>query len=168
MQFTVRHVFDTDVDSYWSKIFFDDEYNRRLYRDALGFPMYEIVKKDVADNGNIVRRARMEPKADAPAVVKKLVGDSLTYTEDGSFDAAKKRWSYTIATSKLSDKIKIGGEFWVEPRGEKQVERICTVDVNVKIFGVGGVVEAFLESSTRDSYEKAARFTREFIREKKL
>ena len=76
--------------------------------------------------------------------------------------------SNTITTSKLPDKVKIGGEFWVEPRGEKKIERFCRCDIEVKIFGVGGAIEGFIEKTTRDSYEKAARFTNQFIRDKGL
>jgi hypothetical protein len=42
------------------------------------------------------------------------------------------------------------------------------VDITVKIFGVGGAIESFIERTTRDSFEKAAIFTNEFIREKGL
>ena len=71
-------------------------------------------------------------------------------------------------TPKLADKIHIGGAFWLEPRGERKVERVCTIDIDVKIFGVGKVVEAFVEKSTRESYDRAATFTNKYIAEKGL
>jgi hypothetical protein len=52
----------------------------------------------------------------------------------------------------------------VEPRGDKRIERICEVDISVNIFGVGGIVEKFVESETRDSYEKATVFTNDWIK----
>ena len=60
--------------------------------------------------------------------------------------------------------MRIGGKFWVEPRGDKRIERICEVDISVNIFGVGGIVEKFVESETRDSYEKATVFTNDWIK----
>ena len=60
----------------------------------------------------------------------------------------------------------IGGTFWVEPRGDKKIERICECEVQVKIFGVGGVVESFIEKTTRESYEKTAAFTNRWLAEK--
>ncbi len=164
--FTVRHTFrGVDVDAFWQKVFFDPEYNRRLYLEALGFSDFDILEQTEEPNGAVTRTLRQTPKTEAPAVVKKLVGDSISYTEKGRFDPATKRWTYSITTSKLADKIRIGGEFWVEPKGGDAVERVCTVDLEVKIFGVGKAVEGFIEKQTKDSYDKAARFTQQFIDE---
>jgi hypothetical protein len=168
MKFTVRHIFNTDIDTYWSKIFFDREYNQRLFVDALSFPVYEVLELTEEPNGVRRRKVRTEPKADAPAVVTKLIGDSIGYVEEGVFDPAARRWAYKVTTSKLSDKIQIAGSFWVEPRGEHKIERICEIDCNVKIFGVGGAIEGFIEKSTRDTYEKATAFTNKYIAEKGL
>jgi len=166
--FTIRHTFDTDLDTYWSKVFFDDEYNRRLYLEGLKFHSFEVIEKTGEPGKDFTRKIRTEPNADAPAVVRKLIGDSLAYVESGRFDPKARRWSYTVTTSKLAEKIKINGDFWAEARGDKKVERFCTVNVDVSIFGVGRVVEGFIEKTTRESYDRAAVFTNTFIREKKL
>jgi hypothetical protein len=166
--FTIRHTFDVDVDTFWNEVFFDADFNRKLYLEALGFKTYDVVEEKKDPDGTVHRKVRQTPRSDAPAVVKKLVGDEISYVEEGRFDPTKKRWSYTITPSKLPDKIKIGGEFWVEPKGEGKIERLCTVDLSVKIFGVGGAVESFIEKQTKDSYDKAALFTRKFIEERGL
>jgi len=164
--FTVRHTFrGVDVDTFWEKIFFNAEFNEKLYKGQLGFTEYRVIEQNEDDKGVVTRKVHQTPKSDAPAVVKKLVGDSVSYTEEGRFDPASKRWRYTIKPSKMADKIRIGGEFWVEQRGEDSVERICTVDLEVKVFGVGKAVEGFIEKQTKDSYEQAAKFTQRFIGE---
>jgi hypothetical protein len=168
VKFTVRHVFNTDVDTYWNQIFFNPEYNERLYKQALGFKDFQILELTGEPGQRRTRKMRTEPKAEAPAVVKKLIGDSLSYTETGSLDPATKIWTYAIQTSKLSDKVHIGGRLWAESRGDKKLERIAEIEIEVKIFGVGGVVEKFIESTTRESYENATRFTNQFIAEKGL
>jgi hypothetical protein len=168
VKFTVRHVFNTDVDTYWNEIFFSPEYNERLYREALGFKDFAVLELTGERGQRRTRKMRTEPAAEAPAVVKKLIGDSLSYTESGSFDPAAKVWTYTIQTSKLSDKVHIGGRLWAEPRGDKKLERCAEIEVDVKIFGVGGTIEKFIEKTTRDSYENATRFTNQFIAEKGL
>lgn len=168
MKFTVRHVFNTDIDTYWSEIFFSTEYNARLYREALGFKDFQVLELTGEPGERRTRRMRTEPAADAPAVVKKLIGDSLSYTETGSWDPATKIWTYSIQTSKLSDKVLIGGRLWAESRGAKKLERVAEIEIEVKIFGVGGAVEKFIEKTTRDSYENATRFTNQFIEEKGL
>ncbi len=167
MKFTVRNQFDTNVDTYWNEIFFSEEYNSRLYREGLGFKGFELIELTGEKGQRRTRKLRTEPAADAPAVVRKLIGDSLSYTETGSWDPATKVWSYSISTSKLSDKIRIGGRLWAEPRGDK-LERIAEIEIEVKILGVGGTIEKFLEKTTRESYVKATDFTNRFIAEKGL
>ncbi len=76
--------------------------------------------------------------------------------------------SYRTIPSKMADKLTVKGEYWVEPRGEKQLERIISCEINCSIFGLGGTVESFIEKQTRESYEIVARFTNEFIAEKKF
>ncbi len=164
MLFTIRNTFHTDPESYWNRMFFDPEYNDRLY-EALGFTSFEVLELTGEPGGPRTRRMRTEPAAEAPAVVRKLIGDSLTYTESGSFDPVEALWVYEIKTNKLHDKIHIGGRLWVEPTANG-IERIAEVDVRVKVFGVGGAIERFVEKTTRESYVKTAAFTNAFIEEK--
>lgn len=162
-RFVCRNIFNTDPDTFWAKVFFDAEYNRGLYLDGLGFKSYEPVSLEEKPDGSKVRRFRTEPKTEAPAVVTKLIGGSLVYEETGTFDAKAKVWTYQVRTSKMADKVRIGGRYWLESRGDKRLERICEVDISVDVFGVGGVVESFIEKTTRETYVKATDFTNAFI-----
>lgn len=162
-RFTCRNTFHTDVDTFWEKVFFDEEYNRGLYLTGLGFKSFDPLELTELPDGGKRRRFRTEPKSEAPAVIKKLVGDSLAYEETGTFDPKTRIWSYTVATSKMADKIKIGGRYWLEPKGDKKLERICEVEITVSIPLVGGTVEGFIEGTTRDSYEKATAYTNTFL-----
>lgn len=167
-KFTIRNTFETDVDTYWNRIFFEPEYNRRLYLEALGFKGFELIELTGDPGEKRTRKMKTEPAADAPAVVRKLIGESLVYTETGTFDPATRIWSYQIVPNKLSEKVYIGGRLYAEPRGEKRCERVAEIEVTVKVFAVGGAVEKFIESTTRDSYVKAGAFTNRFIAEKGL
>lgn len=167
-KFTIRSTFETDVDTYWNRVFFDPEYNRRLYLEALGFKGFELIELTGQPGERRTRRMKTEPAADAPAVVKKLIGDSLVYAESGTFDPEAKVWTYEIKPNKLTDKVTIGGRLYAQPKGEKRCERVAQIEVTVKVFGVGGAVEKFIERTTRDSYVKAAAFTNRFIAEKGL
>jgi len=167
-KFTIQHTFDVNGDVFWDRIFFSQDFNRELYRERLEFKAYDILEEKKKEDGSVERKVHTEPKSEAPKVVKKVIGDSLSYTEEGTWDAKTKRYRYRIVPSKLADKIDSRGEVWVEPRGENKCERFCTVDCNVKIFGVGGAIESFIEKETKDSYDKAAQFTNEFVRREGL
>ena len=111
---------------------------------------------------------RTEPAADGQAMVRKLIGESLTYTERGAWDPGTALWSYDIELNKLTDKVSIGGTIRAEPRPEGRCERIAEIEIHVKVPLVGGALERFIEKTTRDSYVKAAKFTNDFIAEKGL
>ena len=168
MKFTARQVFNCDVDTFWNKIFFDPEYNKTLFLEGLGFKGCEILELTGEPGTARKRVMKTEPKAEAPAVVTKLIGGNFTYTETGTFDPATKVWTYEIVTSQMADKVKTKGRFYLQPTGEKQCERINEVELNVSIFGVGGVIEKFIEGQTQDSSRKTAEFTNQWIAKKGL
>ncbi len=169
----LKHTFNTDVDTFWSKVFFDEAYNRRLYLEALGFRGFEVLELTKHPDGSVTRRVKTTPKEDAPAAVKKLIGAELAYTETGRFDPTTKKWKYEIVPSQMANKVSIKGEYWLDPAadgpdGQKRVLRTCTVDLEVKVPFIGSIVEAFIEGQTKTSYELAEKFTNSYIAEQKL
>ena len=164
---TLRHAFAIDADTFWNKVFFDPEFNRRLYLDALEFPRFDPTPPTTEPDGSRTRRMAMEPKNEAPAIIQKLAG-TLAYVEEGRWDVGDGVYRYTIVTSKLSDKVKMSGVVRAVPRGDREIERVVDVTCDVKIFGVGGVFESFIEKTNRETWEKSATFTRAFIAEKAL
>lgn len=167
MKVTISHEFNTDCDTFWDKIFFDPEYNRALYRDGLQFPEYELLEeRDVGDH--VVRRVRVVPKQDAPAAVQKLVGGRFSYIEEGRFDKKTKHYTFRVVPSAMPDKIRTEGELRCEAVGPKKMRRVIDMNIEVKIFGVGGIVESFVSKSTQDSYAQAATFTNKWIADKGL
>lgn len=162
-QFTIRHTFDCSADDFWEKTFKNQEFNKNLYLEKLSFSEYEVLEDRTDDEGKIHRRVRCAPPTDAPRAVKKVLGDSLSYVEEGVFDPSTKKYRFKIVPSKMADKFRSEGEFWVESLDDDRCERICSMSVDVKIFGVGGVIESFMEKQTKDSYEQAAIHTRRYL-----
>ena len=85
-----------------------------------GFKGFDLLELTGEPGGPRHRVLRTEPAAEAPAVVRKIVGDSLTYTETGDWDPETQIWVYEIVTNVASDKVKIGGRLWAEARGDNQ------------------------------------------------
>jgi hypothetical protein len=167
MKVTISHDFAIDPDTFWSKIFFDTDFNRALYIDHLGFPEWQVVEERDAGT-EIVRRVRVTPKQDAPAVIKKLAGNSFSYTEEGRYDKAAKRYRFRVVPSAMADKFRTEGELRAEPLGEKQMRRVVEMTIDVKIALVGGTVESFVQKQTQESYAQAAAFTNRWIKDKGL
>lgn len=164
----IEHIFNCSEDTYWNELFFNDEFNRRLFLDALEFPKREVTKKEETDT-EIRQTIEVTPKmGPMPAPLKKLVGDGLGYREEGVFDKKSRRYKVTIYSNKLTEKLHITGEFFLEPAGEGKIKRIYTSKVVAKVFGVGGMLEKTINSDMEKSYATAAKFTNEYIAEKGL
>lgn len=166
MQFEIRHVFCTDPETFWDRVFFDREFMRRAYTEVLGFRVFELLELTGEPGGVRTRKIRTQPASEPPAVVKKLAGGPIEYTETGRFDPATGLWTYAMTTS-ASDKVEMGGVIRCAPHPDG-LERILEGRVNVRVFGVGKAVERFIEKTNRDSYERSAAFTNEYIREQGL
>jgi hypothetical protein len=168
MKSIIRDTFHVRAETFWRDVFFNAEYQERLYKEALACDSVEL-KENTVDEGN--RRARrlvFTQRLDAPAAIRKLFGETTTMEERGRFDPQSNRWRFEMIPDRMPDKIRITGETWVEPLADGNVERVCAVDFSVNLFGVGSLVEKFMASATAESYAKQAAFTRAFITEKSL
>lgn len=159
----LRHEIDTDEDTFWSKIVFDEAFNKTMYHDHLKFPGWSLLDSK-EDDAKIVRKVRVEPPTgELPGPVKKVIGDRLAYTEEGTFDKKAKRYTFKVTPSTLADKTKVVGEMWVEKLGDKKIARCCKISVEVKVFVVGGMVEDRILADLRASYDNSTTFTNDFI-----
>lgn len=167
MRFTLRHTINTDVDSFW-ELFFAADYNETMFTGELKFSNYEVLSLTREDDGSVARRTDNAPPLELPPALRRVVGDLSSYIEVGRFDGKTKRWSADVTPSTMADKIKTHVELRVEARGDKRCERIADLDVDVKIFGIGKVMEKFVEQQTREAYDASARFTNSWIADKGL
>jgi hypothetical protein len=171
VRYTIKNPIETDVDTYWGRVFFDPEFNRSLFVECLGFTRYEVLEERRDADGTIHKRVECVPKVELPAAARKIFGQSAGYTEIGTFDPKTKKYRVEVIANMAADKIKTHSEIWVEPRGgagDKRCERIVTVDNTVKVFGLGTLLEGFIEQQTRDSYNRGADFTNRWIRDHSL
>lgn len=159
---TLRHEINTDEDTYWSKIVFDEAFNKAMYVDHLAIGWKLLEQKE--DDAKITRRVHVEPPVgNLPGPVKKVIGEKLAYTEDGTFDKKSKRYSFKVTPSTLGEKTKVSGEMWVEKIGDKKIARFAKMHVEVKVMLVGGMVEERIISDLRASYDKGTTFTNDYI-----
>ena len=125
---TLRHELDCrHGETYWQKCVFDAEYNRTapLLQKSSNSRSYELIEeKDVGDT--VIRRVKAEPETgNLPAAIKKVLGDSFGYVEEGTFDKKARRYAFkTIPAATFADKIKIEGSMTCEPLGDKRVTRV--------------------------------------------
>ena len=164
----VEHVFKCSEETFWTKVFFDDEYNRRLFQEILKFPVWRVAKTE--ERGDEVLRTieASPPVGDLPGPLKAIVGDNAGYEERGVFNTKTRRYKVLVVPNRMSDKISVVVEMWTEPMGDTQCKRFAKATASAKIFGVGGMLEKKMLSDLERSYEKSATFTNTFVAEKGL
>lgn len=164
----IEHTFNCSEDTYWDKVFYDEEYNKRMFLDALGFHEFKVVSLEDTSNGKRRVVEATPEMGDLPGPLKKVVGDGIGYREEAELDRSAKRLTTKVIPNKMGDKIKIEGVIHTEPAGDNKCKRIYTAKVNVKMFGVGGMMEKRILDDMKKSYATAASFTNEFLKEKGL
>jgi hypothetical protein len=159
---TLRHEINTDEDTYWSKVVFDEAFNKAMYTDHMGIVWKLLDQKD--DDTKLTRRVHVEPPVgNLPGALKKVIGDKLAYTEEGSFDKKTKRYAFKVTPSTMAEKTKVSGEMWCEKIADKKIARVLKMHVEVKVMLVGGMVEERIVSDLRSSYDRGTAFTNDFI-----
>ena len=154
LEFTLRHEIDCSRERFW-ELFFDDDFTRDMIVGGLDFASCDI--DPIRESGDRrTRTMRVIPKLDVPAAVAKLLGPKLGYTEEGTFFGGKELWTYTLRLSVLSERIRLGGKLKIEPIDDTKCRRISDLWCEVKILGLGKMVEKAAEKNMRDGWNKSA------------
>jgi len=164
--FRLEHDFDCSEETYWEKVFFDEEYNRRLFYDELRFPEWRVLEeKD--EGARRIRTLRAQPPIeDLPGPLKAIVGDGAGYEERGVYERATHRYEAKVTPNRMADRVTVTLAMTTEKLGEKRCRRIVTGSVTAKIFMVGALLEQKMIADLTRSYEKSAGFTNKFLGEK--
>lgn len=164
MNFSIVHEFDTDVKSYWD-LFLSPPFTEALM-GALKMKNYKLISRE--DDGTTFRRSQsMEPTIALPAMFASLV-PSLGYTEHDTLSWSKNSMRIVIEPASMKEKFQTAGDYIVTPIGEKRCKREFRGDVKVSIPLIGGKMEKFTVEQMKESYEVAARITREWIQKAKV
>jgi hypothetical protein len=160
---TLKHEINCSADQFW-KVFFDKDFNRTLFKDALGFPEYEILEQEESDS-QVRRKVRGRPKMNMPKPVMKLLGDSFGYEEEGTLDRKSGVWRWKMKPNALTDKLRNEGKVTVEPAGDGKCSRIAEIDIEAKVFGLGGLIESSTETEMKRGWDASATFMNKWLAE---
>lgn len=164
--FETKHEFETDEKTFWEDCMLNEAFNTKLYVETLKFPGWKVLEqKD--DGQKIFRRVKIDPPMTGmPGPVIKALGDKFSYVEEGTYDRATQRYSFKVIPSTMAEKTHTQGELWTEKAGEGKIVRHAKVHVEVKVFMVGKMIEDKVLGDLKVTYEAAARFTKEFVKNK--
>lgn len=154
-----EHVIPLSAEAYW-------RINNQTDFEAFQAPRlrlkaYTEIERRETDR-TLHRRIRVEPDIQLPgpvqALVKKHLGDQAFYYEETreiptNPDPKRMVYTWEIHPPVLADKLKIAGEFIVEPIDANSCRRTLSGEVKVKLMGLGGIVEKFAASEIKKTYD---------------
>jgi hypothetical protein len=94
-----------------------------------------------------------------PGPVRKIFGEEISTTEVTTYDPATSTATFSLTPGTMADKTQLGGSIAVVDDGGSTTERFA-LEAKVKIFGVGPVVERFIEMQAKETQEKSIAFMR--------
>lgn len=158
----ISHDIHCNEETFW-QLFFDKEFNEKLYKDGLGFPEW-VNEEQVETDAEVRRRTRGRPKlGNVPGPVAKLLGDKFGYVETGSMKKSEKVWRWKLTPSTLADKIRQEGSLRIEPIGDGKIRRHVEMVIEAKVFGIGGILESTAEKQLKDGWDNSAVFMNRWI-----
>jgi hypothetical protein len=160
MKFRAEATFaDIPLASY-EELYFDDPFNQEMCNVVK--LERTLLKKERVGN-KIVRHTRVAPIGrELPGPVAKAVGASrIEYVEEITYDFDTHTGVWRTVSSILPDKVDTKGTLTLLASGDG-CTRISEGTIDVKVFGIGGLIEKIIVGDVDKSYEDAARFTREY------
>ncbi len=162
MKLTVHHTINCSPDEFWA-LYFEAAFTERLHLEGLGSTSVEVVEQSGEPPAKVTRTLRYGQQPDMPGPVRKLFGDEVVTTENGTFDPATGTWTFTLVPGTMADKTNLAGAMSLVDNGDGTSDQTFTLEAKVKIFGVGPVVEKFIEKQAKASQARSAEFVNEHL-----
>jgi len=157
------HVFPCTPDQYWA-MFFDPEHVAQVQAALDLVEHREVWREETPDR--LRQRLRIAPRRDVPAPVRRAVpGLSTAYEEERVFDKAGREIAWRVFPDFRPEAITCSGSYRVLPVAGG-CRRVLDGRVEVRIFGIGGIVERAIAQDVERSYAIAAEVARTWIAER--
>jgi hypothetical protein len=156
MGYAVRHIVNTDVDTFW-RVYFDLEFARAVVKEFGNMGDFKIVDDHIDEQGVRHRRIEVWSNVELPAFAQRLIGNGA-YTEIGRWDSKLKKYTAECVPKINADKFGSRFEIVAYPLAPGCCEREITMENTIKVFGIGGMITSVLERVQRDTHTKSAQF----------
>ncbi len=161
-QIVIVHDFECSEQAFWNT-FLNNDYNKEMFIESMKFARWEVLKFDVSDL-TADRIIEVEPRVgELPGPIKKVVGDKVGYREEGRLDRSQNCYELRITPGMLASKISVSGRQYTKPDGDHRCQRIFEATVEVRLFGVGSLIEKHIIRDMQKGYDAGAEFTRGYM-----
>jgi len=154
----MESVYACDVHTFWEDFYFLKDYGRAVYVDGLGFKRWEL--QSAQDDGQTLSRVVLleKPLAEKfPKALRKLAGESLVFTEHGTFDRSRGVYDLTLVADRFQKNGRVKGRVTAEPHPEGCLRRVH-LEVKVNMLGLGKLIEGTLLEAFASGYRDGVQF----------
>ena len=164
MKFHIDHRFEGCTVERFIATYFSEHFNNQVAKIS-GLRTRDLVEERIDPEGRRHRRVRMHPQVSLPAAIKRWASeDQIHYDEVAVFDPKTNVVSYRI-DSKANDRVRFEGTIRFVADGSA-VRRVIDSEVEIKApFGVGALIEKFIEGEVQKGYEKIKPFLQGYLNE---
>lgn len=142
-------------------VYYSEAFNNEVVA-AVNLKERTIREQQTLPDGKERMRTYIVPRVDLPGVISKLVGDTMiAYEELTIYDPATRHATVDVSSAG-GDLIKVHAtsQFTEQPDG---IHTHIEIQVDVKIFGIGGMIERFIAAETKKRYDTVELTLQKFV-----
>jgi hypothetical protein len=143
---------------FW-KLYFDPDFAVKLHLEGLDSLSAEVISQEGDLKSGLIRTLRYSQRPNMPGPVRKIFGEEITSTEVSTFNPSTGMTTFELTPGTMADKTHIEGAIALTEESGVTTETFM-LEAKVKIFGIGPVVERFIEAQAREIQEKSVAFMR--------
>jgi hypothetical protein len=162
MKFHVDHRFERTTLERFIAVYFSEHFNSEVAAIS-GLRTRTLVEEVIEADGRRRRRVRMHPNVTLPAAIKRFASeDQIHYDEVSTYDPTRHEVHFKI-DSRANDRIRFEGTIRFVAEGSG-VRRIIDSEIDVNVpFGVGSVIERFIDAEVQKGYAKIQPFLQGYL-----
>jgi len=156
MKLYCKHEIPLPADEFWA-ILHAPHYEAKS-AEAIGLRAYEELERR-EEPDTIYRKIRVETELPEPirTLVHRVAGNaSPGYVEEQWRSRSKREVRFRITPKVMADRTRIEGVVRVEPKGPNGCVRVLDGVLEIKVFGVGSLLERAGVSMVTGAYAKSA------------
>lgn len=154
------HIRGVDFDRL-TRVYLSQEFNEAL-GPAIALKERRIIAHETLPDGKERWRIRSKPDVHLPTAVRKLMRDyQVQYDELLVLDRSERKATFQIR-SPAGKAVRVGGYIYFR-EDARRTSFHFDGDVNVRVFGIGRLIERLIVSEVKRRYAKAEAFLQEYV-----
>jgi hypothetical protein len=143
------------------EFFRDDDFYIKKLKNS-GALSVEVVEHVDLPGGKLRRKAKVSEPSRIPAMIRKA--DVDVYADDSTLDPAAGVLEWKVTPNMMADKFFLSGKMEFLPEG-KGTRLVFHTQLEVKIFGIGGMVEKVGLEKTEEEVGRQAAFIKQWVKD---